>query len=524
MAVSSAQAQRAGGASTDKGLARNALGLIPSVAVGVSSATPVVGVALVLGLMVTDLGVQVPAIVLLGFLPILLIAGAYRQLNAADPDCGTTFSWATRAFGPSAGWFGGFLIVSSLAVIVTNYAQLLGTYGFVLVGWDTAAGSVAAVTAAGVAWFSLITFIAYRGIDVAKRVQLPLLAGGLLVLLAFAVIALVKGVTGDSAGGVTPALSWFDPTQLSAGALAAGFAAAALLYWGWEATVMVNEETEDRTRTPGRAAMLSTVVLLGIYVVSAVGVLAFAGPERIAEAPEDILGLLGTEVLGSTFDVLLIAAVLTGAIAGGIFLPIGGARTLLSMADRGALPRALGEVHPKYRTPAKATLAFSAIGLVYFVGMTIISDTVLVDSLTALGLIVAAYYALTGLACVAYFRTRLSRSPRELVTLGLAPLAGAAALIFVLIKSAIDLADPAASAGGTEWFGLGAPLVIALAIGLLGLIGTLAARVACPAFFARPAETAPDEDAAAAEPARFHKAPAEEAESKERNRFAQPVS
>ena len=38
----------------------------------------------------------------------LLIAYAYKELNAVDPDCGTTFTWATRAFGPrSAGWAAG---------------------------------------------------------------------------------------------------------------------------------------------------------------------------------------------------------------------------------------------------------------------------------------------------------------------------------------------------------------------------------------------------------------------------------
>jgi len=171
MAVSTSSPSTAS-TSGAKGLERNALGLVSSVIVGVAATTPAVGVALVLGLMVTDVGVQLPAIVLLGFLPIVMIAGAYCQLNRVDPDCGTLFSWATRAFGPYVGWFGGFLIVSSLAVIVTNYTQLLGTYGFLLVGWDAAAASTLAVTIAGVVWFLAITFVAYRGIELSARVHL----------------------------------------------------------------------------------------------------------------------------------------------------------------------------------------------------------------------------------------------------------------------------------------------------------------------------------------------------------------
>ena len=40
----------------------------------------------------------------LGFIPVLFIAYAFRELNSAMPDCGTTFFWARRAFGPWAGW------------------------------------------------------------------------------------------------------------------------------------------------------------------------------------------------------------------------------------------------------------------------------------------------------------------------------------------------------------------------------------------------------------------------------------
>ena len=49
-------------------------------------------------------GLQAPAIMLVAFVPMLFIASAYYYLNRADPDCGTTFTWVTKAMGPrSAG-------------------------------------------------------------------------------------------------------------------------------------------------------------------------------------------------------------------------------------------------------------------------------------------------------------------------------------------------------------------------------------------------------------------------------------
>ena len=464
-------------------LKKNAIGLLANVGIGIAATTPATGVALVFGLLASGVGVHMPGAILLGFVPILLISGAYLNLNRAEPDCGTVFAWATKAFGPWMGWIGGWIVVASLAVIVTNFAQLLGTYSFLLVGADSAASSTGAVTVLGTTWFVALTVIAYRGIELSKRVQLPMLAFELPVFATFAIVAIVRAAVSHPPGSTTPALSWFDPTVLSVGALAAGFVSAVLMFWGWDTSVMVNEESEHSTRNPGRAAVISTIVLLAFFVLCAVGVLAWAGPDRLAANAKDILGPLGPEVLGEPLNHFLILAIITSTIAGCIFLPIGGARTMLSMARMGALPTALARIHPRFQTPSISTLVFAAASITYYLVMTIVSDSILTDSLTALGLLVAFYYALTGLCCIVYFRHRLLRNWRDAMTLGVAPLTGSVALLYVMVRTAIDLADPASSAGGTSWFGIGAPLVIAIAIALLGVVGAALMRWRAPEFF-----------------------------------------
>jgi amino acid transporter len=470
----------------------NAIGLWSSVGVGVAATTPAVSVALVFGLLAAGVGVHMPGALLLGFVPILLISLAYRRLNEVDPDCGTVFAWATKAFGPYVGWFGGFVVIAALAVIVTNFAQLLGLYSFELVGWDEAVGSTAAVTALGTAWFIGLTLIAYRGIELSKKVQLPFLLLELLIFSAFAIVALVKAATDDPAGSITPALDWLSPTGagVEGGALAGAFAAAVLMFWGWDTSVMVNEESEDRTRNPGRAAVIATVVLLGFYILMAIGLLAYAGPDRLADSEIDVISLLAPEVFGGTADRLLIFAGLTSAIAGCLFLPIGGARTMLSMAREGALPKAFAAIHPRFRTPSTATIVFAAVSLVYFIVMTLISESILLDSLAALSLLVALYYALTGFSCAVYFRRRWSNGWRDALMLGVSPLLGASALTYVLIRTAIDQSDPINSAGGTAWLGVGAPLAIAVVIVLLGIIGAVVSRMVSPEFFTRKTEAA----------------------------------
>ncbi len=165
----------------DKGLKRGALGLIASIVIGVASTAPAYSLAASLGFVVATqngdgiVGVKAPAIMLLAFVPMFLIAIAYQQLNSAEPDCGTTFTWAARAFGPRAGWMGGWGIIAADVIVMANLAQIAGSYTFQLLGLDSAAESTFWSTIAGVIWIIIMTYICYRGIEVSARMQYALL-------------------------------------------------------------------------------------------------------------------------------------------------------------------------------------------------------------------------------------------------------------------------------------------------------------------------------------------------------------
>jgi hypothetical protein len=91
----------------DKGLEHDSVGLLASVLLSVSSVAPAYALTATLGLTVTEVGVQAPAIFLVGFVPMLLAASAYRELNKVAPDAGTSFTWTVKAFGPHVGWMCG---------------------------------------------------------------------------------------------------------------------------------------------------------------------------------------------------------------------------------------------------------------------------------------------------------------------------------------------------------------------------------------------------------------------------------
>lgn len=90
-----------------KGLAAGKIGVLGAVVVGVSCIAPAYTLTSGLGPTISEVGTHVPGILLLGFLPMLLIAFGYRELNNRVPDSGTSFTWATKAFNPWIGWMGG---------------------------------------------------------------------------------------------------------------------------------------------------------------------------------------------------------------------------------------------------------------------------------------------------------------------------------------------------------------------------------------------------------------------------------
>lgn len=477
-----------GSAPGEKGLKANAIGFASNVTIGVASTAPGYSLAASLGFVIgiAGIGFAAPAVMFVAFLPMLFIAAAYYWMNRADPDCGTTFSWVTKAMGPYLGWMGGWGIACAGTIVMANLAQIAGLYFFLLFGWESAAASTAAVTAVGALFIIVMSAICVIGIELSARTQVGLLGAEILTLALFAIIALIKVYAGDGGpNAVEPSLSWFNPFEVdSFTALVSGVLIAVFIYWGWDSTVTVNEESEDSTHTPGRAAVVSTLILLGIYVIVSTAAQAFNGPAALADQ-DDALSLLANDVFGSPLDKIVIIAVLTSAAASCQTTILPNARTALAMARQGAFPKALGNVSTRYLTPHTATVIFGVLSVVWYVGLTIISENILYDSIAALGLMIAFYYALTGFACVVYYRKQLTRDFKTFLIVGVAPMIGALSLTGLFFKSCFDLSDPANSTGGQAWLGLGPPLVIGLGFLLLGVIVMLGWRIGRPDFFKR---------------------------------------
>jgi amino acid transporter len=489
----------------EKGLKSGALGLISSTVIATASVAPAYSLAATLGFVVAIIGLQSPIVCIIAFIPMLLASIGYSELNKADPDCGTTFTWGSRAFGPKTGWAGGWGIVAADILVMASLAQVAGQYVFLLfnakgIGSNPASGWVLLV---GIVWIVAMTAICYVGIEVSANFQKALLGIELVMLMVLSITALVRVGDGHHpAGSIAVSAAWFNPFDASFSPFIAGLVLFLFIYWGWDTAVSVNEETADRNKTPGRAAIISTILLLVIYLLVTTSVQSFAGIGTTgiglgnSANTSDVLSILGGAVFGTSgfalvLSRLLILMVLSSAAASTQTTILPTARTTLSMAVYGALPKSFAKIHPRYLTPTVSTVVMGFISIVLYVLMNYLSHGLVIsDAVSACGIYIAFYYGLTAFACVWYYRKTLTSTARNLWMQGILPLVGGLILYFAGGWSLWEDYDVGTGTSYTTFtmpfyphWHMGGVFVIAFLSAVAGVIFFVYLRIVQPAFF-----------------------------------------
>ena len=435
-------------------------------------------------------GVQAPAALLASFVPMFLIAGAFFYMNRADRDAGTTFSWVTRTLGPWFGWIGGWAVCTTGILVIGSLADVGARYTYLLFGADGAAGSKAAVTVLAIAYILVLTWICILGTELSARIQNVMIIAQVASLLLFAGVALWKVWSGDAGpDAIDPSWSWFSPFAIDdRDALIAALLIGVFPYWGWESAVNLCEETPNsRSCRPLRADEhghpardLCLRRCRGGRV---------RGPRRLEEFDDDegIFGVLAVDVLGRAVGQ---ARHPRDRHLGGRVDPDDDHPRLTDDAIDGvvrAYPAPLARIHPRYRTPHIATALVAILAIAWYVPANLISENFLFDSLSALALMIAFYYALSGVACLIYYRRELTKSAWNFVVIGIGPAVGAFLLGYLFVEATRSLADTDASYSGQEIFGVAPPLAIGYGFLLLGAVLMVVWRLTGKgnSFFAR---------------------------------------
>ena len=480
---------------SSKGLSVGTIGLLGAVVIGISCIAPAYTLTAALGPTVSEVGFHVPAIILVGFIPMLLVALGYRELNRAMPDSGTSFTWATRAFGPYVGWMAGWGLIAATILVLSNLAGIAVEFLYLLIAQVTGNDAIADLGSntlinivTCLAFMAAATAISYRDMQTTQRLQYGLVAFQLAVLVLFAVTALVRAGGTDLVEHASFEMSWLNPFEVASFSLfAAGVSLSIFIFWGWDVTLTMNEETKNPEKTPGRAAALTVVVIVTLYLLIAIALLSFAGIGEgefglgNPDIQDNVFLALSEPVLGP-LAFLVSLAVLTSSASSLQSTFVSPARTLLAMGHYGALPESFAKVNPRFLTPGYAVLVSAFVASAFYAVMRVISENVLWDTITALGMMICFYYGLTALSCVWYFRHEYRIGLGPLITKGLLPLLGGGMLAAMFVQLCVTTFDPGYGSGGAI-FGVGTVFAIGVGILLLGAVLMIAWRLAQPAFF-----------------------------------------
>lgn len=457
-----------------KGLQSGALGVWGSMIIGLASVAPLYSLAATLGWVILSVGGQAPLVFIVAVIPMVFAALAHQELNKEMPDCGTTFTWGTKAFGPIVGWMGGWAMAVSSVMVLANVGEISGQYFWKLLGNEEMADNRVVVVITSVIFMLIMTAISTAGIQMSERMQSILMIIQIICMVAFAVLAFIHAKDGSNPASIDFDWAWFDITQLKDWhGFVEGVLLALFIYWGWDTCLALNEETKNPRKTPARAAMLCIVVTIVLYVGVSVAAMMYAGLGdtgtglTVEENIDDVFSVL-SNVLFGPWGWFLILGVMLSAASSTQTTIYPTARGTLSMAVYRAMPAKFAELHPKFKTPWFSTTAMGVAAVIYYVAMSLISRNMLADSLTSMGLSVSCYYLITSFACFWYYRKTLFTSARNFFMRGLFPLLGGLMLAYAFIQSCIDMID--VDYGYTVIWGIGGAFVIgvgALAIGFV---------------------------------------------------------
>jgi amino acid transporter len=412
----------------------NAIGVAQDTVIGMASVAPAVSVGLTLATIAAATAYGTGPNIIVIALPMLIIANSYRRLNLWNANCGASFEWVGRAISPYLGFLTGWLMIAAYITGAIAGVEIIGPSVLAVFGANSTNTWANIAIATAITLVMLV--IAVVGIRITARTQVAMAAIEYAILVGFSIVGLVWVLT-HHAGTFPITRGWFSLSGINGkGSAIAGFVISVFIFSGWDGTVYVNEEVKHRRTNPGRAAILAVALVAIIFVLSEVGLQGVVSPARLQTASKNGSALVYVaQVLGGSSGGKLMALALALSVIAltGTSIVLG-ARIIYGMASYRALPEFLANVSRRFATPVAASVVVGvliiALTWVYLLATSV--QSAFSDVVNVSGQLFAAFYILTALAAIVYYRRRVFRSFWDALTLGILPLAAAGFLAWIL--------------------------------------------------------------------------------------------
>jgi amino acid transporter len=413
-------------------LAANSLGIGESVIMGLAGSAPAFSLAAATTALVASVGHLAPASVLYCGIIMFGITLSFINLNKTRVNAGASYAWVRDVFGPFWGFFSGWslMVASALFMVSGSIPAATSTLLLIAPQWVDSTPWVSGVAAL---WISLVAAITCKGIKPASYVQLSMTAVEMVILIAIIAAGLMhlsKSPVHDFSWSWL-ALSEFTPRSFANGALVAVF-----LYWGWDVTLNLNEETKQAKRTPGWGAFWSVlliILLLCSFVVTALVVLSDA---EIQKAGTNIVFAIADKLFPRPWGYLAVLCVMLSTIGTLETSMLQFTRTLFAKGRDGVLNARYSTLHSTWNTPWVATLVIWVFGMLLLLlsALSFTVHTLMTDSVNAISFQVAFYYSLTGFSCAWFYRLEW-KNLGELLIYVIWPALSAVFLVFIALYS-----------------------------------------------------------------------------------------
>jgi amino acid transporter len=176
--------------------------------------------------------------------------------------------------------------------------------------------------------------------------------------------------------------------------------------------------------------MLGMVALLFIFLLAVISIQMVLTPAEIQANASTTLTFFANKLVGQPLASLAILAFLSSTVATVQTTLLPSARTAFSMGRDGVLGRVWANVHPSFETPWLGTLILAVVAAVVAVLSLPIGgmSQIVVAGVTAIGILVAFYYGMAGIASAVYYRRAFRHSLKGFIFAGVFPVLSAIAL------------------------------------------------------------------------------------------------
>jgi len=472
-----------------KGLKKGSISKSATVTIGLAATAPAYSLTGALGYGAYESGYQLPIVFILSVIPMFFVALSYKHLTTSAPDSGTVFTWGTKAIGPRFGWFGGWaLLLASVLAGVAATQIIVNTTAIIFNLDETPLWFHFSVA---VLFIFSTTYLTALGAEESSRTTMILTIaqyGGLIVLAA---ILLMRIMQGEAVSTAEPfSMQWLNPFAISSfSAFLNGFLVALFIFWGFDASLAMSEETEGSSEQAGRSGLIAMTITVITYVVFSTTALAYAGIDAHDKSSltfkdniDSIITVLTTDTIGAKGA--LIAALIIGisAFSSTMSTIMPAARAVLAMATYRAIPSRFSSVSEATQTPKFATWTIGLMTLVIYTALSLISESIVKDSIHSVSIAICTYYTVAALSCVLYFHRTAFNHWHTALSQVIFPVIAAVILIAVGILQAWNMMDPNYGSSGSI-AGIGAVFLIGVVALFLGIPMMILWKIREPRFF-----------------------------------------